>query len=43
MEGQFEKSELTAVQLVRHMAGGAELDRLEADLARNAGEVDAQS
>lgn len=33
MEGSFEKGELTAAELVRHMAGGTELDRLEADLA----------
>jgi simple sugar transport system ATP-binding protein len=32
MEGSFRKEELTAAELVRHMAGGDELERLEADL-----------
>lgn len=32
LEGVFDKSELGPGELVRHMAGGAELDRLEADL-----------
>jgi simple sugar transport system ATP-binding protein len=33
LEGIFEKAELSSSELVRHMAGGEELDRLQADLA----------
>jgi simple sugar transport system ATP-binding protein len=34
LAGTFRKAELTAPALVRHMAGGAEVERLEADLNR---------
>jgi simple sugar transport system ATP-binding protein len=39
--GTFKKGDLTAAELVRHMAGGEEIERLEADLKRLAPGVEA--